>query len=321
MRPDTALRLMLARHLGAVEGERLVLVCDADRWELGQRLVAVAQECGLWTRCVLLRPKMRIVRRGPPPHLKQVLALERPDMFVNLLSPELQEAPFRQSILSHETRHHARVLHGPGASLSDIQRGPLDLGEGDYRRMERRAGALIAAIGDAHALAVDSGGGATLATGGKEGRLPAPASDCSPGWPAPYPLRLPAGEVVIPLGRDCSGRAAVAAVPGLSTEGKMSLEFRGGREVEVACGSKAVERRLRSALSHDAGASACSALSISVNPHSVGEVRLGFGRNLHIPGGRNFSASYFEVVLAAGTVRVTRGGREDVLVENGKLSQ
>jgi len=129
--------------LEAVLGERLLIICDEEKAEVGEAFAEGALNLGLWTRLVSLKTTSK-PRREVPLRLLEVLTSQKPDIYVNLFRGPAEETPFRIKIIRLETRgSKVRLGHCPGVTLDMLTDGALALTTEEHRGMQAFADKLI----------------------------------------------------------------------------------------------------------------------------------------------------------------------------------
>ncbi|UCH90187.1 MAG: hypothetical protein JSV49_05995, partial [Thermoplasmata archaeon] len=159
----TSARNALAHVLGASTGERILIICDDDRKEIGEAFAAGALSLGLWTKmAVLPDPGRNVVRKEPDDHVKELITGSDVDIFINLLRGVSTETPFRIQITHLETRMRKRLGHCPGVTMDMLKTGALALSDNEYTRMQGFADKLMATLADTESVHVRCPAGTDL---------------------------------------------------------------------------------------------------------------------------------------------------------------
>ena len=87
----------LKNVLEARENERIAIICDQEKTEIGEAFTQGALDLNLWTRLVILK-KQKVARTQIPQKLEQVIDQE-PDIFINILRGNREETPFRIQLI------------------------------------------------------------------------------------------------------------------------------------------------------------------------------------------------------------------------------
>ena len=119
----------LENVLEAAGGERIVIVCDDEKSEVGKAFADGALALGLWTRWLVLKTGKE-ARTEVPAHLMEVLTQQKPDIYVNLMRGGREETPFRIRIIKMETRDkRSRLGHCPGVTLDMLTLSLIHISE------------------------------------------------------------------------------------------------------------------------------------------------------------------------------------------------
>jgi len=118
----------LENVLEASSGERILIVCDGTKTEVGEAFATGALALDLWTRLAILETSKE-PRTEIPERLQEILT-QKPDIYTNLLRGNREETPFRIKLIKTETHDHkARLGHCPGVTLTMLTEGALALNQ------------------------------------------------------------------------------------------------------------------------------------------------------------------------------------------------
>lgn len=318
--------------LEAVSGERVVIICDQEKAEIGKAFSEGALELGLWVRNVVLKSSTE-VRKEVPRHLLEVLSGQKPDLLINLLRGMSEETPFRVQLIHLETRdRRARLGHCPGVSIEMLRDGALALSAIEHKQMQNFAKALIRELGRILEVEVTSPSGTNLSLS-TAGRMF--FTDTYVDWEKMKWMNLPTGEVIVPPVEDSMEGSLVCdlAIGGIGSIGapvKLTIE----KGVVTAAHSKEQEvlTRVEKALSTDTLAKVVGEFAFGINPKTkainnfleaektIGTIHIAFGHNTDMPGGRNSSKNHMDFLISKPTVKVTMmNGDKRTILEDGKF--
>lgn len=134
MKASEAAENALENVLEASSGERILIICDEEKAEVGEAFATGALALDLWTRLVILQ-KQQETRTEIPQRLQKVLA-QKPDIYINLLKGNREETPFRIKLIKTETHDHkARLGHCPGVTSDMLTEGALALTAEEHKKM------------------------------------------------------------------------------------------------------------------------------------------------------------------------------------------
>lgn len=135
----------LREVMDASSGERLLVICDDVKREVGWVFAEAGIELGLNTRLITLKTTPKLDRQDLPEFLREAIVAGKPDLAVNCLRGPAEETPFRIRIINLETiGKNTRVGHGPGINMDMLRKGALALSAEEYREMNSMADQVIA---------------------------------------------------------------------------------------------------------------------------------------------------------------------------------
>ena len=324
----TAARNALVCVLEARNGEKLMVICDAEKRPVGEAFAGAALELGLYTRLVML-PEERKPRKEVPPMLEAAIIEGRPDLFVNLMRGGADETPFRIQTTRLEKRRRVRLGHCPGITLDMLTDGALALTEEQYRGLQGTAVELLAVCQGATGVHIRSPGGTDLRFSVAEREF---FTDTMLNWGTLKWMNLPVGEVIVgPVESSAEGKlvctTAVGGV-GLLRE-PVTLEVRQGRVQEISCADAGARAAIEKAQAIDEWAPRIGEFAFGLNPRArliqefletekmAGTVHVAFGNNADYPGGRNLSKTHMDFLVSEPSVELEFGKDTRPVVEKG----
>jgi len=320
-----ALKLVLE----ATTNERLLVVCDKQKREIGEAFANGALDLGVWTRLVLLRTQKE-PRTDIPIVLQSVLE-QKPDIYINLLDGNCEETPFRIKLIKKETHDRkSRLGHCPGITLDMLTEGALALTPEEHRTMQAHADKLMETLKEAAVVMVSNPSGTclTLGVGGRPF-----FTDTKLDWVTMKWMNLPTGEVIVaPVEDSLEGTLvcdmAVGGIGKLRTP--INVAAKNGKVVSVDSEDNEKLRRVKKTFQTDAWADVIGEFAFGINPKArfvdefleaeklFGTVHVAFGANTDMPGGKNPSKNHMDMLISEPTVKVTlQNGKTVKVLENG----
>ncbi len=322
----------LTEVMAAVAGEKLIVVADDVREEIGWAFAQAGLKAGLYTRLILLDTVPEAFRRELSPLLVESLVAGRPDLAVTCLRGPAEETPFRIKLINLLTRGKTtRLGHGPGITWDMLTEGALALSKEEYEAMDAQSDRIVAATEGAHEMLLSTPGGTKLRLSIAGRGFFKDTTITREKWG-----NLPTGEVTVgPVENSLEGTLVCdAAVGGVGLlEKPIKIRCEHGRAVKVAGEDALSLAKVKEALSTDAMASTVGEMAIGVNPKArlVKEfleaektlriAHIAFGRNIDYPtGGKNSSANHMDFLFREPTIAaVFEGGRRTDVVVDGKI--
>lgn len=318
--------------LEAVAGEKIVIVCDDEKKEIGKAFADGAIALGLWTRLIKLKTGKHM-RTEVPVHLLEVLTQRKPDIYVNLMRGIREETPLRIQIIKMETRDHkARLGHCPGVTLDMLTEGALTLTLEEHKRMQGFADRLIQTLEGAVKLELHSQAGTRLMLSVKERPF---FTDTKLDWKMMKWMNLPTGEVIVaPVENSLTGRLVCDMAIGGIGPIKTPLEIiaKNGRSEKVTCRDKDVLRKVEETFATDDWSSIVGEFAFGINPKArfvnefleaekiFGTTHIAFGDNTDMPGGKNPSKNHMDFLINKPTVTVTKeDGKAVTVLDKGRF--
>lgn len=329
MKAREAARNALECVLEARMGEKIAIICDLEKREVGEAFTNGALKLGLQTRFVTLETEESIFRKEIPEQVRQLLA-RPPDIFINLLRGIREETPFRIALIHEETKEHkARLGHCPGVTMSMLTEGALALEAKEHRQMQKFARRLAQKLAEAARIEVTNPSGTKLSFNVQDRQF---FTDTMIDWKTMKWMNLPTGEVIVaPVEDSLEGKLVCdMAVGGIGhLETPLSLTVTGGKVVNSSCKDLQALKRVRDSLKTDENAGRVGEFALGINPKArltefleaekmLGTVHMAFGNNSDFPGGQNPSKNHMDFLISKPTVRAfDRNGSETGITING----
>lgn len=318
--------------LEAIPGERIVIICDDEKTEIGKAFSEGALALGLWTRLIMLETGRRI-RKDVPKHLFEILSGQRPDIFANLLRGIAPETPFRVKLIDLETRDgRTRLGHCPEINLNMLTEGALALTVDEHKAIQNHARILIAGLDKTVKVEVTSPLGTMLSFNVEDRQF---FTDTFIDWKNMKWMNLPTGEIIVaPVENSLEGTLVCdMAIGGIGPlQSPIKLTARKGSVSRITSKDKTILKQVNTALATDEWANVVGEFAFGLNPKAkslesfleaekISETaHLAFGNNTDMPGGKNFSRNHMDFLISKPTVRITKKDGETMTVlSDGKL--
>ena len=317
--------------LEASPNERLLVVCDEQKREIGEAFANGALALGVWTRLAVLE-KQKEPRTEIPEVLRNVLE-QKPDIYINLLDGNREETPFRIKLIKKETHDRkSRLGHCPGVTLDMLTDGALALTPEEHRTMQAHADKLMTALKESAVVVVSNPAGThlTLSVVGRPF-----FTDTKLDWDTMKWMNLPTGEVIVAPVEDSLNGTLVCdmAVGGIGKlRESIHVAAKNGKVVSVDSGDENQLRRVKETFETDEWADVVGEFAFGINPKArfvdefleaeklFGTVHVAFGANTDMPGGKNPSSNHMDLLISEPTVKVTsKTGRTITVLENGRF--
>jgi len=321
----------LENVLEASSGERILIVCDEEKSEVGETFANGALSIGLWTRLAILQ-EPKAFRTEIPEQLQQILT-QKPDIYINLLRGNREETPFRIKLIKTETHDHkARLGHCPGVTLDMLTEGALALTPEEHKSMQAHAERLIHALEDTATVEICNSEGTNLTLRTQNRKF---FTDTKLDWKSMKWMNLPTGEVIVaPIEDSLNGKLVCdMAIGGIGKLRKpVEVTAKDGRVKNVFSQDKDHLRRIEETFATDDWADVVGEFAFGINPKArfvnefleaekiLGTVHVAFGANTDMPGGKNPSKNHMDLLISDPTVTVTKedGGTVTIL-EKGRF--
>ncbi len=332
MKASEAARNALETVLEAVTGERLLIVCDGEKREVGAAFAEGTLTLGLWTRLMILKTGKKM-RKEIPPHLLEVLTREKPDIHINLMRGLREETPFRINVVKLETRgRRARLGHCPGVTVDMLTEGALALTVEEHKRMQSFAEKLMRILEGTVQIELRNPFGTDLRLSTRERSF---FTDTKLDWKTMKWMNLPTGEVLVaPVENSLSGRLVCdVAVGGVGPiKAPVEIAVKHGRAVKVASKNKGILKHVHETFATDEWSSTVGEFAFGINPKArlieefletekiLGTVHIAFGDNLDYPGGKNPSQNHMDFLISSPTVQAFKeNGTAITILDNGSF--
>lgn len=325
-------RNALQHVLGAVEGERIAVICDSTALQVGRAFVEGALNIGMWARILELKAGQE-VRKEIPREVYSLVTGGFSDIFITIFRESEKETPFRVKIINLISRYRKyRLGHCPGITLDMLTEGALALSEEDHRELQECAQRLLTRLAGAEEIKITNPSGTDLSFS-VSGR---PFfTDTRFDWKTFKWLNLPTGEVIAgPVESSLNGTLVCdLAVGGIGPiKSPITIKARSGRAVEINSPDDALRSRVEAALSVDEMARYVGEFAFGLNKKArlhanfleaekvYRTVHIAFGHNSDYPGGMNNSATHMDFLISSPTVEVKiKSGELLTIMENGNL--
>ncbi len=315
----------LENVLEAVGDERILIVCDEEKAEVGEAFANGALALGLETRLIILE-KPKEPRTEIPAKLQEILT-QKPDIYINLLRGSREETPFRIKLIKTETQDHkARLGHCPGVTADMLTEGALALTSEEHRSIQGHAETLIRALEDTATVEICNPAGTNLTLSAKNRKF---ITDTKLDRKIMKWINLPTGEVyVAPIEDSLNGKLVCdMAIGGIGKLGKpVVVTAKNGRVESVLSEDKDHLRRVKETFATDDWSDVVGEFAFGINPKArfiqefleaekiLGTVHVAFGDNTDMPGGKNPSKNHMDLLMSDPTVTVTKESGEKVTI-------
>ena len=323
----------LKEVMDAYPGEKLLVVSDDVKNEVGETFAFAGLELGLYTRLVMLETGPDVFRENVPKFLTETIVNSKPNLVVNCLRNSVEETPFRIKLIRLEIRNKNRRLgHGPGITLDMLTEGALALSTEEYRETKLLADKLIASTEGAEKVLMTAPGGTDVEMSISGRSFFTDMEITNQTWG-----NLPTGEVTVgPVENSLEGKLVCdVAVGGIGPiEEPIAIDCKDGKAIDIRGEDRRVLDQVRKTLSTDAMASIVGEMAIGINRRArivkyfletekvYGTAHIAFGRNTDFPtGGRNNSSNHMDFLVNKPTIKVLfPDGRSQEIVVNGKVT-
>lgn len=326
MEPDEAAANALKCVLEAVPSERLLIVCDKEKLDVGEAFAQGGLKLDLWTRLLKLETS-GAPRKRVPHRLVEILTSQKPNIYVNLLRGIGEETSFRIKLIHLETRSkHARLGHCPGVTLDMLEEGALALTEEEHRKMQNFANRLIQALAGTVEVEITTDHGTSLRLNVENRPF---FTDTQLDWKSMKWMNLPTGEVIVaPVENSLEGTLVCdMAIGGIGKVAKpVTVKVHKGKAEEVLSEDEKAAEKLRDVLKTDEWSSIVGEFAFGINPKArftqefleaekmLKTVHVAFGNNLDMPNGRNPSKTHVDLLMSKPTVKVKKRDSSTVTV-------
>ncbi|UCC58460.1 MAG: aminopeptidase [Candidatus Bathyarchaeum sp.] len=315
----------LENVLEASSGERILIVCDEEKTDIGEAFENGALSLRLNTRLIILE-KPNEPRTEIPEKLQEILT-QKPDIYINLLRGNPEETPFRIKLIKMETHdRRARLGHCPGVTYNMLTEGVLALTPQEHKGMQGHAELLMRALEGTETVEIHNpkGTNLTLSTRNRKFFTDTKLDRKSMKW-----MNLPTGEVIVaPVEDSLNGRLVCdMAIGGIGKVRKpVEVLVKNGRAEDLFSRDNDHLRRVKETFATDAWSDVVGEFAFGINPKArfvndfleaekiLGTVHVAFGANTDMPGGKNPSKNHMDLLISNPTVKVTKEDRETVTI-------
>ena len=315
----------LENVLEASSGERILIVCDEEKAEVGEAFANGALALGLDTRFIILE-KTKEPRTEIPAKLQEILS-QKPDIYINLLRGNREETPFRIKLIKTETQDHkARLGHCPGVTADMLTEGALALTPEEHKSIQGHAERLIRALEDTATVEIRNPAGTKLTLSAKNRKF---FTDTKLGRKLKKWMNLPTGEVIVaPVEDSLNGKLVCdIAIGGIGKLRKpVEVTAEKGRVESVFSEDADHLQRVEDTFATDEWSDVVGEFAFGINPKArfiqefleaekiLGTIHVAFGENTDMPGGKNQSKNHMDLLISNPTVTVTKESGEKVTI-------
>lgn len=316
-------RNALTHVLGAREGERLLVVTDEHRIEIGNAFYEAGDRLKLESRLFVLEDGERPLRELPH-DLRRTL--QGADMMVSVFVAYPEETPFRIVLLKAAAEAGARTGHGPGITDDMMLKGAMRV---DFERLREAGEAMERRLEGATGAHLTSPSGTDLRFDLLGRRFISDVS-VAPGSFGNFPN----GEVrCAPLETGALGTLVCDSTVGDlgRVTSPVTIEVAAGRIASIGAEDPRLVARIEELTSIDEQASIVGELGIGINPaarvignmledeKAVGTVHVAFGNNTEM-GGENTSRTHRDFLMTRPTLLMEfEDGRKEEIIRDGRL--
>jgi leucyl aminopeptidase (aminopeptidase T) len=311
--------------------ERILIICDEAKKEVGKSFANGAIGLDLWTRLLILK-KQKKPRKKISKQIDQAL-IQKPDIFINILHGNREETPFRIKLIKKEISHQkSRLGHCPGVTIEMLKEGALALSNKEHKDIQNHANKLIQILKNTEKVEVYNpiGTNLTFKTKNRPFFTDTKIEKTKTKW-----INLPTGEVIVAPNEDSLNGTLVCdmAIGGIGKLTKpVYLTAKKGKVETLSSRNKEQLKRITETFRTDNGANIIGEFAFGINPKArfseefleaekiLGTIHIAFGNNTDMPGGKNPSKNHIDMLISNPTVVVTKENKEQILVlKKGKF--
>jgi len=325
-------RNALIQVMDACPGERLLVISDDVKSEVGKIFAYAGLDAGLYTRWISLKTQKARFRTELPDFLGETIVSSRPNLVIDCLRGPAEETPFRIKLIHLVTKNKdVRLGHGPGISLDMLTEGALTLSVEEYKRMNDSANRLITATEGASRLVMSAENGTNVEMSVQGRSFFTDVKITNQMWG-----NLPVGEITVgPLEKNLNGDfvcdVAIGGIGPISQP--LTIKCEDGKATELKCENRNVLRKVKENLETDRMASMVGEMAIGLNPKArivqefletekvLGTAHIAFGRNTDFPtGGRNNSTNHMDFLIDKPTIfALFPDGSKRMIASKGRI--
>ncbi len=317
-------RNALTHVLGAKPGERILVVTDEQRIEIGNAFYEASDQLKLEGRLFVLGDHERPL--DSIPHDLQ-RAMEGADVMVNVFVAYPEETPFRIIMLEKAVEGNARVGHGPGITDDMMLKGAMRV---DFEALNAIGDEMLQRVKGAVRAHVTSPAGTDLwlTLRGREFDTDVRINPGTLG-------NLPNGELwVAPIETEAQGTLVCdGSIGDLGpvTE-PVTIEVVAGRITSILGEDGSLVERVRELTSVDEQGAVVGELGFGINPAArivgimledekvAGTTHVAFGNNIDMPGGQNSSSTHREFLIREASLSIEfDDGQTRDIIRDGHL--
>jgi aminopeptidase len=331
MEAEQAAKNALLCALEAKEGEKITIICDDTRREVGKAFEKGALGINLRSNLFVLETSPHVFREEISPDLAEYIENQETDIYINLLRGPREETPFRIKLIHRETRDHKTKLgHCPGITLNMLTEGALALNVDEHKKMQDFSQKLIEKLREVVKMEIcsDQGTNLSLNVKGRPFFTDTVLNRKYIKW-----MNLPTGEVIVaPVEDSLKGKLVCdLAIGGIGLlNNPVSIIVKKGSVEAVTCDNSDVLRKVQNSLHMDAMAKIVGEFAFGINPKAratyefleteklFGTIHIAFGNNTDMPKGKNTSVNHMDFMISKPTVNgITADGKKIGLLTNG----
>jgi len=310
-------------------GDKVLVVSDARKWEIGRAFEHSAREMGADVIYYSLPEEARPLAEIPLDLMKDINDAQKSyQIAINAFEGVAAETPFRIKLSTMEMKRGARVGHAPGITKDMMIDGPMNA---DYKAISKVANKLMGAFKGAREVHITAPAGTdlrlnlegrpfetdVLIKNGMIGNLPAGEI-----WCAPVETR---GDGVVVCDASIGDLDMILEEP-------FSIWMKDGAIERMDCGDEQLLAQVRELTKVDRMASVIGELGIGLNPmakitgnlledEKAGRTaHVAFGNNIDMANGKNDSMTHRDFLFTEPTIKVTYlDGGERTLLEKGEV--
>ena len=325
-------RNALIQVMDACPGERLLVISDDVKSEVGKIFAYAGLDADLYTRWISLETQKARFRTELPDFLGETIASSRPNLVIDCLRGPAEETPFRIKLIHLVTKNKdVRLGHGPGISLDMLTEGALTLSVEEYKRMNDSANRLITATEGTSRLVMSAENGTNVEMSVQGRSFFTDVKITNQMWG-----NLPVGEITVgPLEKNLNGDfvcdVAIGGIGPISQP--LTIKCEDGKATELKCENRNVLRKVKENLETDRMASMVGEMAIGLNPKArivqefletekvLGTAHIAFGRNTDFPtGGRNNSTNHMDFLIDKPTIfALFPDGSKRMIASKGRI--
>ncbi len=280
----SAVKTALFNTRDATVGESALIFCDSELKPLGDLFSRATLELGLWTKLCMMDTSSNI-RTKLDDHTKELIAANKPDLYINLFRNSGEETAYRIQFNKLERHKSARICHCPGLTIDMFTEGAASLTDAEYESMFAFGEKLREKLKDTKKVRVQSQLGADF------------TFRIDHEFIVEYGGNLPCGEVMCmpPVGDSFDGKLVCTSggFDRLYRETPVEISSKNGKAGLVKCSDKKIKSRIEEELRRDPGSRYLGEFSFGINPKArlvdefleaekvIGTIHVAFGGSFY----------------------------------------